>query len=101
MTQERVNAIAEVLNADEDRAKKLIEMEPAAAAEALKAEGYDFTADELIEFGEILSKANQSGELDESNLDDVAGGIGLITAGIIAGGIAAGYYASRYGKKYW
>ena len=60
MTQERLNAIAEVLNADEDRAKKLIEMEPAAAAEALKAEGYDFTADELAEFGAIIEKSNQN-----------------------------------------
>ncbi len=86
MTQERVNAIAEVLNADEDRAKKLVEMEPAAAAEALKAEGYDFTADELIEFGKILSKANQSGELDSDQLDDVAGGI-RFNYSVIAGPI--------------
>ncbi len=75
MTQERLNAIAEVLNADEDRAKKLVEMEPAAAAEALKAEGYDFTADELTEFGEIAVKANQTGELDADKLDEVAGGL--------------------------
>ena len=75
MTQARINAIAEVLNADEERAKKLVEMEPAAAAEALKALGYDFTAEELIEFGEAAAKANQQGELDADSLDQVAGGI--------------------------
>ena len=90
MTQERVNAIAAVLNADEDRAKKLVEMEPAAAAEALKAEGYDFTADELAEFGDILSKANQSGELDADQLDEVAGGIGFVTVPVMPS-----YYAAK------
>ncbi len=93
MTQARINAIAEVLNADEERAKKLVEMEPAAAAEALKAEGYDFTADELIEFGEIVAKANQAGELDESKLDNVAGGV--IAAGVAIAAGLAGYWLAR------
>ena len=93
MTQERLNAIAEVLNADADRAKKLVEMEPAAAAEALKAEGYDFTADELIEFGETVAKSQESGELDEGKLDDVAGGV--ITTGALLIGIAAGVWVAR------
>ena len=93
MTQERINAIAEVLNADEERAKKLIDMEPADAAEALKAEGYDFTADELIEFGEIVAKANQAGELDESKLDNVAGGV--IAAGVAIAAGLAGYWLAR------
>ena len=75
MTQERIDAIAEVLNADVDRAKALINMDPAAAAQALQAEGYDFSAAELSAFGEIIAKASAPEELDLDALDDVAGGI--------------------------
>ena len=96
MTQERTNAIAEVLNADAERAKKLVEPEPADAAAALKAEGFDFTADELVEFGEIAVKANQPGELDESKLEDVAGGSVIVGFAIGAGvGYAIGYLSGR------
>lgn len=73
MTKERIQAIGKVLENDEQR-KALLAMEPAAAAEELKKQGYDFTADELIEFGTLVAEATSTGELNAEDLDDVAGG---------------------------
>ncbi len=87
MTQERIEKIAEVLNENESRAKKLIEMDPVAAAEQLKAEGYDFTSDELIEFGEFIAKVKEeTGELDVENLENVAGGV-VVAGAVVAAGV--------------
>ena len=74
MTQERINAIAEMLNADEVLTKKLIEMDADQAAEAMKAEGFDVTADELIEFNKLMTEVVKAEELEEESLDEVAGG---------------------------
>ena len=81
MTQERINAIAEMLNADEARMQKLMEMDADQAAEAMKAEGYDFTAEELIEFNRLMTDVvktedDEAKVLDEKSLDEVAGGCG-------------------------
>lgn len=73
MTKERIQAIAEALENDELR-RALLAMEPAVAAEELKKEGYDFTADELIEFGTLVASATSTGELNAEDLDAVAGG---------------------------
>ena len=73
MTKERIQAIAEVLEDDELR-RTLLAMEPTAAAEELKKKGYDFTADELIEFGTLVAKVSSTGELSAEDLDSVAGG---------------------------
>lgn len=73
MTKERIQAIAEALENDELR-KALLAMEPADAAAELKKEGYDFTADELIEFGTLVADATSTGELNAEDLDSVAGG---------------------------
>lgn len=73
MTKERIQAIAEALENDDLR-KALLDMEPATAAEELKKEGYDFTTDELIEFGTLFAEATSTGELNAEDLDSVAGG---------------------------
>ena len=73
LTQERATKLRDFLNADAARAEKLAVLEPAEAAKEINAEGYDFTAEEIIEFGEAVVKAS-SGELDTDALDDVAGG---------------------------
>lgn len=85
MTKERIQAIGKVLENDEQR-KALLAMEPAAAAEALKKEGYDFTADELIEFGTLVAEATSTGELTAEALDDVAGGAAALTVFAALGG---------------
>ncbi len=73
MTTERIQAIAEALEKDELR-QAVLAMEPEAAAEELKKEGYDFTAEELIEFGKLVADATSTEELNAEDLDSVAGG---------------------------
>lgn len=75
LTQEKANALAEYLNADEDRAKKVVEMGAADAVEALKKDGLEFTAEELAEFAEAVEKAQKTGELGEAELEGVSGGV--------------------------
>ncbi len=98
MTNERIQEIADVFSNNEELAKSVIEMEPADAAEAMKKAGYDCTADELIEFGKLVSDAvakSENGELDTSDLDSVSGG--SITVGVLVGAAAIGW-AYNMGK---
>ena len=60
IVMERAEALARIL-AEEERMEKLMNMTAQEAAEALTLEGFDFTAEEPA-------------ELDEENLDAVAGG---------------------------
>lgn len=96
MTNERVMAIAEVLGADDAQRKALLEMEPEAAAKALAAKGYDFTADELVEFGKLVADAQAKGELDADALSEVAGG--SLTVGALLGITFATKVAYDVGK---
>lgn len=75
ITNERMNEIAEVIGSDEERAKTLFGMTPEEAAAELGKEGFTVTADELVDFGELVkSLQGENGELDESCLENVAGG---------------------------
>lgn len=78
MTEERMNQIVDAILAKGDEAQALFDMEPEAAAKELTSGGFPVTADELVELGEAVNKAklsgNAEGELNESDLDDVAGG---------------------------
>jgi predicted ribosomally synthesized peptide with nif11-like leader len=58
-------------------AKKLVEQETAEDAQRfLKAEGMDFTVEELNSFAETVNKYEESeGELSDEDLDGVAGGV--------------------------
>ena len=100
MTNERIDSISRALMADESKIAALFALEPAEAAEKLAAEGYDFTAEELVEYAEILESVKKKagateGELDESALEDVAGGgVGMA----LLMGIAVGYFI--YEKKW-
>lgn len=77
LTQEKAEAIAAFLNADDARAQNLVEMSAEDAVKAMQADGLEITAEELSEFGEIAEKnaKNASGELDEAALENVAGGV--------------------------
>ena len=89
-----------MLNADEARAKKLMEMDAEKAAEEMKAEGFDVTADELAEFNKIMSEIIQPGQdlserdLDEKALEKVAGGYGYYYYGYY-------YYYNYYPRYYY
>jgi len=87
MTQERKEQFVAVAFKDEETAKKLLAMEPAAVAEYLKGEGYDFTTEEVIEVGEDIKALQNQGELSADELDGVAGGKGsdYLKAGIVLG----------------
>lgn len=99
MTNERIAQITNALMADEAEVKALFELEPADAAKALAKKGYDFTGEELVEYGKILEQEKKSvefgTELTEDVLDNVAGG-GLVAAGVA--GVLVGYWI--YDKKW-
>lgn len=93
ITKEKAIAISEFFNADEERAKKLFELEPADAAAKMTADGCAVTADELIEIqAEIKKMATTGTELDEAALENVSGGIAplIIGGGIVVGGFIVG-----------
>ena len=87
MTQERKEQFVAAAFKDEETAKKLLVMEPAAVAEYLKGEGHDFTVEEVIEVGEDIKALQAKGELSADELDDVAGGGAgqYLKAGIVVG----------------
>ncbi|MDE6035155.1 MAG: hypothetical protein K2G36_04515 [Ruminococcus sp.] len=77
MTIERMQELADFLSNDPDRMTELFEMDAEMACEEINAEGYDFTAEELREFGQAMSTAvvrSNSGELSEDDLEQVSGG---------------------------
>lgn len=87
MSDNRMEMLAAFLSADADRAKYLLTMNPEDAATVINAAGYDFTTEELVSFGEELRKAvamKSEGEVSEEALEDVAGGIGIVTGSLIA-----------------
>lgn len=95
ISEKRTEQLTAYLTADLDRAKTLLTMSPENAVTKINAEGYDFTTEELISFGEEFRKAvakNAEGEVSEEDLEDVAGGIGIIAGSLIAlgAGIAVG-----------
>lgn len=96
MTKERIQAIAEALENNEELRKDVLGMEPSEAAETLKKAGFDFTADELIEFGKLVVDATASGELDADSLDSVAGGV--VSIGVLLGVTFATKVAYDIGK---
>ena len=95
MTNSRINEISEFLAKDVEETKKLLDMDPYAAAVKLGEQGFEVSGDELIEYGEELKKigSNVEGELGEGDLENVAGGIGFSTCLLI--GIVAGYAMSK------
>ena len=81
--------------------QKMLQSKPEEVVEVLKSKGFDFTYDEIVEFGKALAaefKRNenaQGGELSEEDLGKVAGGgvwdgVGWFVASQAVGW---GYYA--------
>ena len=96
MTKERAEILTQYLTSDPDRAKDLLALEAQEALQKINAEGYDFTIDELNEYCKAFKAAVTEGELNESELETVAGGLVLTTGmviglvGCFAGGTAIG-----------
>ena len=99
MTVERAEILTKYLTSDPDNAKDLLALEPQEALERINAEGYDFTIDELNEYCKAFKAAVAEGELNEGQLESVAGGVvltGLMVVGLLgcfAGGAAIGIAA--------
>lgn len=76
LTDERAEMIANYLTEDDGRATQLFELFPAEVQKKINADGYDFTLEEIQEFGSKLQivAASRNGELSESSLTDVTGG---------------------------
>jgi lactobin A/cerein 7B family class IIb bacteriocin len=86
---ERADKLSEILTADPERAKTLFSLEPAEALSQINALGNDFTLDEINEYGQAVRKAAAQGELDDSELDNVAGGVIPVVAGMaISAGVS-------------
>lgn len=96
MTKERAEILTQYLTSDPDRAKDLLALKAQEALQRINAEGYDFTIDELNEYCKAFKAAVTEGELNESELETVAGGLVLTTGmviglvGCFAGGTAIG-----------
>jgi len=97
LTEERANALKDVLFSDEECAKKLLEIGPAEALTQINAHGYDFTLDELNEFGQALRDIAQNGEICVDALDDVAGGTltGIAVVGASISAASLGFTIGR------
>ena len=105
LTNERAEMLVNYLTSDMERANKLVEMSVEDATNAINADGYDFTNDELKGFGEIVqnaaSMANEDGEIDAESLENVSGGFvveaAVLTAGVtlFLAGVSGGYKVAR------
>lgn len=109
LTNERAEMLANYLTSDVSKAKELVDLPVEDAVKAINADGFDFTVDELKEFGEEMQKIAENmgsnGELSAEALEDVAGGLvvsgavaaALISAGttLFLAGVTGGYKVAR------
>lgn len=99
LTQERADIISQFLADDQERARVLLDMEPAEALEKINAAGYDFTVQELVEYCDALKLAIAGEELNADDLDSVSGGAVMVSVGIMiacgVGGFVAGFAVSK------
>ena len=100
LTENKAKTISEYLLADKERGKRLLALAPEEAAKEMNAAGCGVTAEELIEFGNAMGQITDKEELEASDLDNVAGGLGLVATYALACGIAflAGYAVKRVEK---
>lgn len=99
LTIERAEALTNFLKSDPTRAEKLFGKEPEDALKEINTNGFDFSIDELNEYCAEFKAVVIQGELDENQLENVAGGV-VLTAAMVwglaacfAGGTAIGIAA--------
>jgi len=78
ITQEKQEILSEILNSNQERAKKLVGLEANVALKEINALGHDFTLDEIKEYGAMIRNRQNSytegEELGIDALDEVSGG---------------------------
>ena len=81
INHERVEALANYFKEDTQRMERLLAMPVEEAAVLINADGFDFTAEELVAIAEEVEKVAgaQAGELSAEDLDDVSGGCDPVT----------------------
>lgn len=92
MTIERTQALADYLMTDKEKTQRIVELSPEEAVKAINADGYDYTVEEIEEFGLGLRAAyeEQKDEFSDSELESVSGGVVLSTVAIYAACAAGG-----------
>lgn len=105
LTEERAKVLSDYLMADEARMEMLMTLSPEEAADKLKAEGMDFSVEEITEFGAQVQKAamnSQEGELDEEALGEVSGGVvSVAAAGVYLTCVGVGIKLGSAAAKNW
>lgn len=103
LTEERAKALVDYLSADEERMNKVAELTPAEAMKVINADGFDYTVEEIEEFGKEIQLAvakSGEGELDADSLDDVSGGV-AIAVGTAVALFGVGYKMGTDCAKKW
>ena len=100
---EKVQMLSAILNSDESLISELAASESAAeACEVFALRGLEISEEELISLF-AQARVSVDGELDEDNLECVAGGVGpvevLVAMGTIYGAYEACKWAWNTGKK--
>ena len=79
MTEERIEKLTNYLREDQEKELVLLQMQPEEACIKIQADGYDYTVDEIIEYGNLVRTvaAQMDDEISEADLEMVAGGFTL------------------------
>ena len=88
MSIERKEQFFRVVFKDEEAARELMAKTPEEVSKYMAEQGYSYSVDEIKTYGEELMAKIESyklGELNEAELDDVAGGKGEFKAGVAVG----------------
>lgn len=99
--EEKLTKLQAKIEGDQTFAEKLIALEtPEEVQNLLKAEGLDFTFEDINMLREALLKTlskGENGELSDADLEEVAGGFAVLTLiGVIAGCIGAACGAGNF-----
>lgn len=88
MNKNKKKEFFEIVFKDEETAKETIMMAPEKLSAYLSEKGYDYSPDEIIECGTEFKKLveqNKTGEIDETTLEEVAGGRNRNAEALITG----------------
>ncbi len=102
LTENKAKVISEYLMSNKKRGERLLALSPEEVVNEMNADGCDVTVEELIEFGAAMTQASDKDELEATDLDNVAGGLGVVATYAIACGIAfVGSYVVESVKVRW
>ena len=85
MNENRFNEIAAAIGTDEEKIREIAAMSLEEAQAYFTANGYSFTNEELTAFAETVTALvkNQKGEMNEGELENVAGGFAFTLTGAL------------------